>query len=133
MKRSPLLNIELSEVIASMGHGDVLVIGDAGLPVPPGVRRIDLALCQGVPTVEQVLKAVLSELQVERAVVARESLSKSGEVPSWYASNLPQLPTAPEVLSHNEFKTLTRQAVAVVRTGEFTPYANVALASGVVF
>ena len=133
MKRSPLLNIELSEVIASMGHGDVLVIGDAGLPVPPGVRRIDLALCQGVPTVEQVLKAVLSELQVERAVVARESLSASGATPSWYAQQVPLLPAAPQVLSHNEFKTLTRQAVAVVRTGEFTPYANVALVSGVVF
>ena len=48
MKRNPLLHSELSQVIASMGHGDVLVIGDAGLPVPPGVRRIDLALSQGV-------------------------------------------------------------------------------------
>ena len=44
MKRTGLLNIELSQVIAGMGHGDVLVIGDAGLPVPKGVRRIDLAL-----------------------------------------------------------------------------------------
>ena len=133
MKRNPLLHSELSPVIASMGHGDVLVIGDAGLPVPPGVRRIDLALSQGVPTVEQVLKAVLSELQVERAVVARECLAPNGAAPSWYTQQVPQLPAAPQVLSHNEFKTLTRQAVAVVRTGEFTPYANVALVSGVVF
>ena len=136
MKRSPLLNIELSQVIAGMGHGDVLVIGDAGLPVPPGVRRIDLAVCQGVPTVTQVLAAVLSELQVERAVVARECLSANdakGALPDWYASQGDRLPAAPQSISHEDFKALTARAVAVVRTGEFTPYANVALVSGVVF
>ena len=133
MKRNPLLHIELSQVIAGMGHGDVLVIGDAGLPVAAGVRRIDLALSAGVPTVAQVLAAVLSELQVERAIVARECLSDRGEVPGWYASHQPLLPAAPETVSHHEFKALTAQAVAVVRTGEFTPYANVALVSGVVF
>lgn len=36
MKKTPLLNVALSRVIAGMGHGDILVIGDAGLPVPPG-------------------------------------------------------------------------------------------------
>ena len=136
MKRSPLLNIELSQVIAGMGHGDVLVIGDAGLPVPPGVRRSDLAVCQGVPTVTQVLATVLSELQVERAVVARECLSANdakGALPDWYASQGDRLPAAPQSISHEDFKALTARAVAVVRTGEFTPYANVALVSGVVF
>ena len=33
MKRSPLLHAELSHVIASLGHGDMLVLGDAGLRV----------------------------------------------------------------------------------------------------
>ena len=131
MKRTALLNIELSQLIASMGHGDVLVIGDAGLPVPAGVRRIDLAVTEGVPTVAQVLQTVLSELQVERAVIAQESVSASGELPAWYSQQT-GLP-APQTLSHNDFKALSRQAVAVVRTGEFTPYANVALVSGVVF
>ena len=37
MKRAGLLHAELSGLIAAMGHGDLLVIGDAGLPVPwPG-------------------------------------------------------------------------------------------------
>ena len=131
MKRTALLNIELSQLIASMGHGDVLVIGDAGLPVPAGVRRIDLAVTEGVPTVAQVLQTVLSELQVERAVIAQESVSASGELPGWYSQQA-GLP-APQTRSHSDFKALSRQAVAVVRTGEFTPYANVALVSGVVF
>ena len=49
MKKTPLLNVALSRVIAGMGHGDILVIGDAGLPVPPGVEMIDLAITPGLP------------------------------------------------------------------------------------
>jgi D-ribose pyranase len=49
MKKTPLLNIQLSRLIASLGHGDVVVIADASLPVPKGVELIDLALTQGVP------------------------------------------------------------------------------------
>ena len=49
MKKSPLLNIALSQMIASLGHGDMLVIGDAGLPSQPGVPLIDLALTRGIP------------------------------------------------------------------------------------
>ncbi|MDW8269060.1 MAG: RbsD/FucU domain-containing protein, partial [Anaerolineae bacterium] len=37
------------------------------------------------------------------------------------------------VVPHEQFKALTSQARAVVRTGEFTPYANVILIAGVVF
>lgn len=133
MKRAALLNVELSQVIAGMGHGDILVVGDAGLPVPAGVRRIDLAVTRGVPALGQVLEAVLSELQVERAVVARECLSPSGALPAWYHAQVAHLPTAPQSVSHSEFKALMQQATAVVRTGECTPYANVALVSGVVF
>ncbi|REM26021.1 D-ribose pyranase, partial [Mycobacterium tuberculosis] len=59
MKRSPLLHAELSHVIASLGHGDMLVLGDAGLPIPDGPRRIDLAVARGVPLLNDVLQAVL--------------------------------------------------------------------------
>lgn len=50
MKKIGTLNQALSEVIAGMGHGDMLVIGDCGLPIPATVRRIDLALTIGVPS-----------------------------------------------------------------------------------
>ncbi|MGE8318054.1 MAG: D-ribose pyranase [Comamonas sp.] len=133
MKRTPLLHAELSQVIAAMGHGDLLVIGDAGLPIPPGVRRIDLALTRGVPTVSQVLEAVLAELRVEQMLLARESLTARGALPLWLQPDAPWLPEAPMLLSHEEFKARSRQACAVVRTGECTPYANIGLVSGVVF
>ena len=132
MKRSHLLHAELSQVIAALGHGDMLVIGDAGLPIPHGPRRIDLALTRGVPTLAEVLRAVLSEMQVERALVAREALAPlaEGQLPAWCEG---QLQRAPETVSHEELKQLSARAKAVVRTGEFTPYANIVLCAGVVF
>ena len=36
-------------------------------------------------------------------------------------------------VEHERFKALTANAVAVVRTGECTPYANIILKSGVFF
>ncbi len=63
MKRSGILNPQLAQVVASMGHTELLCIADSGLPIPPEVLRIDLALAAGVPGFLQTLDAVLSELQ----------------------------------------------------------------------
>jgi D-ribose pyranase len=137
MKRTPLLHAELSQVIATLGHGDMLAIGDAGLPIPPGPQRIDLALTLGIPAIADVLRVVLSEMQVERAVLAQEAVARNGgALPAWCASQLSQLgPSAqvPELVSHEDFKRLSARARAVVRTGENTPYANIILVAGVTF
>ncbi|MDQ0037657.1 D-ribose pyranase [Variovorax boronicumulans] len=132
MKRSPLLHAELSQVIAALGHGDMVVIGDAGLPIPDGPKRIDLALTPGIPRITDVLKAVLSEMQVERALLAREAVEQlpGGTLPAWCES---QLAVVPETVSHEELKRLSARAKAVIRTGECTPYANIVLCAGVTF
>lgn len=135
MKRTPLLHAELSRVIASMGHGDALVIGDAGLPIPDapqghgGPQRIDLAVTRGVPAFDDVLAAVLTELQVERALVATEACGPGGALPGWVST----LEAPVQAVSHEDLKQATRSARAVVRTGEFTPYRNIVLYAGVVF
>ncbi|WP_295955656.1 D-ribose pyranase [Rhodoferax sp.] len=134
MKRTSLLHAELSQVIASMGHGDMLVLGDAGLPIPvgPGApQRIDLAVCPGTPDLRTVLQAVLTELQVESSIIATEALvGDDRQLPAWCAD---QLATQPATVNHAEFKKLCGQARAMVRTGECTPYANIILVAGVAF
>jgi len=131
MKKTPLLNSALSELIASLGHGDMLVIADAGLPIPPETYRIDLALTRGVPGFTETVRAVLSEMQVERVIVARETSQVSPQVLQDLKTLLSGVPF--EEVSHSELKDLCSRARAVVRTGEFTPYANVILVAGVVF
>jgi len=131
MKKQGILNPQLSRVIAELGHTDALVVADAGLPIPADVERIDLALTSGIPAFMDVLNAVLGEMQVERAVIAREMQVKSPQLYMQVSAALKNCPTGE--VAHEEFKLLTAQARAIVRTGEFTPYANIILYSGVVF
>ena len=53
MKKRGVLHAELSRCIAALGHKDLFMIGDAGMPIPPGVEIIDLAVTAGVPTFRQ--------------------------------------------------------------------------------
>lgn len=131
MKKSALLNQPISAIIAGLGHRDTIVIADAGLPIPDGPVRIDLALTKDVPLFLQTLEVVLSEMQVERAIIAEEMLQVSADLQPAIAKRLGGLPI--EMVSHEEFKERTRSAKAVIRTGQFTPYANIILVAGVVF
>ncbi|MGD9807147.1 MAG: D-ribose pyranase [Deferribacterales bacterium] len=131
MKKGKLLNSRISAVIAEMGHTDMIVIADAGLPIPDGVERIDLAVCKGLPDFLSVLENVVSELQVEKYTLANEINFNN---PSIEKAVKKQLKGAEDhYVSHEDFKELTKKAKAVIRTGECTPYANVILHSGVVF
>ena len=131
MKKDRILNPELIAQIAAIGHTEYLVIADAGLPVPNGVKVIDLSVVRGVPTFEQVLSAVREELVSDAYIVAGEMPGKSPEL---YACTGRLLAGLPETrIPHEEFQALTRKAKAIVRTGETTPYANVILVAGVNF
>lgn len=132
MKRSGLLHAELNRVIASMGHLDMLVIGDVGLPVPPGVPCIDLAVLPGTPSFATVFEAVYAELAVQGLTVATEIHTHNPALLQ-LADRLEKEGLAVERISHDEFKRLSARAVAVVRTGETVPYANVILHAGVTF
>ncbi len=131
MKKTGILNKDISEVVASLGHTDTIVIADAGLPIPVETRRIDLALKANLPPFLDTLEVILQEMQVEEAIVAEEMKKVSPQVYDEVARLLGDMPIA--VVPHEAFKERTRTARAIVRTGEFTPYANVILVSGVVF
>ena len=131
MKKSGILNQPISALIAGLGHQDMIVIADAGLPIPAGVPRIDLALTPGIPTFLQVVDAVRQEMTVERLIVAAEMETHRPAVRQALAERFAGVPT--ETRSHAAFKDLTRTAAAVIRTGEYTPYANVILVAGVNF
>lgn len=131
MKKTGTLNQPLSSVIASMGHMDSLVIADAGLPIPSETQRIDLALTDGVPGFIETVRVVLTELEVEHAIIADEMLTTSPHLHTALMELLGDIPI--ENMAHERFKEKTSSARAIVRTGEFTPFANIILVSGVVF
>ncbi|MDY6867247.1 MAG: D-ribose pyranase [Chloroflexota bacterium] len=131
MKKSTLLNSELSYVIATLGHTEMLVIADAGLPIPSTTERVDLALVRGVPSAIETLSAVLSEMQVESVILAKETQEINPDFEKQVRELLPDVPV--DFVSHDELKRLSTDSRAVVRTGECKSYANVILVSGVAF
>lgn len=131
MKKTGLLNQPLSTVIAGLGHRDTVCVCDAGLPIPETVQRIDLALAEGMPPFLDVLDAILGEMQIEGAVVASELADVSPDMHTAIMERLQAVDV--QVVTHDEFKSDTLHTKAIVRTGEFTPYANVILIAGVVF
>jgi len=139
MKKAMLLNADVSQVIAKLGHTDTLAIADAGLPIPATTQRIDLALTQGVPTFLQVFATVISEMQVEQAVLAEEIRQHNPELHATLLGQLKQLEQQQgntitlEYVSHQAFKQQTQTTRAVIRSGECSPYANVILSAGVTF
>lgn len=130
MKQTGLLHSELSKVIAAMGHGDMLVIADNGLPIPPGVAMIDLALSPGTVSFEDTLKTIAEELVIESYVVAAELK----EINSTLLNLVEQIVDKPyQLVKHEDFKKMSERAVTIIRTGEWTPYANIILVAGVPF
>lgn len=131
MKKIGILNRDISDVVASMGHTDLLTICDGGFPVPPETRRIDLALKGNMPRFLDVLDVVLEELVVEKVFIASETARVS---PAMFEEMKKRFPGVEiELLPHVEFKKLAKTARATIRTGEFTPYSNIILQSGVVY
>ncbi|GAB5517238.1 D-ribose pyranase [Rhodopirellula baltica] len=135
MKRTRLLNSELSYEISRIGHTASITLCDAGLPIPSGVKRIDLAIEEGYPTFLRTLDAILSELKVEEIVIASEIHDHNQVLFEQMMKLFEAHRMAPKIteVSHVEFKQRTQASEAIVRTGECTPYANVILKSGVVF
>lgn len=131
MKKQGLLNSEISYLISKLGHTDTIVVSDAGLPIPKGVQRIDLALVPGKPSFIEMLDAVLIEMKVEKVTIASEMKQQNPDLYKIITEKFKDIEI--EEVPHVEFKNQTAKAQAVIRTGEFKPFANIILQAGVVF
>ena len=135
MKKTTLINAELSYLVASLGHFDEVTICDAGLPIADKVKRIDLALTHGIPAFIDTVKALLSEMQITGVILATEFKQVSPVLHTELLALIAEQEKHVDIsyISHEDFKIRTTKSKAVVRTGECTAYANVIFQSGVVF
>ncbi|MFF3644366.1 D-ribose pyranase [Streptomyces sp. NPDC002564] len=129
MKRSGILNRHLAGALAELGHGDTVLVCDAGMPIPSGPRVVDLAFRAGVPSFAEVLDGLLAELVVEGGTAAQEVREANPAAARLLRERLPALDLVP----HEDVKARSAGARLVVRTGEARPYANVLLRCGVFF
>jgi len=125
-----ILNAELSHAIANMGHTDVLMVTDAGFPIPREAWRIDLALTRGVPGLYEVLGAVQDELLAETVRYAEAVPENNPEMDTRIREMYEGTGTDIEPVPHEEIVEYGHRAKAIVRTGAFVPWGNVVIECG---
>lgn len=131
MIKSGIFHPQLLRVMAELRHRDLLVIGDAGLPVPKGVERIDLGWYENSPRFLEVFEQLTKALVIEAATFADESLTNGPETLAIHEKTKELLGDIPlEFVTHEELKERTKGAKAIILTGEFTGYTNVILTMG---
>lgn len=130
MKNGSILNAELNHAIASMGHTDLMIVCDAGFPIPNDAWRVDLALVQDVPDLETVLTAIADNLIVERVSYAAEMAENNPplleKVQRLFAESTHEPIPHEQILGE-----MAAKAKVIVRTGAFDPWGNILLYGGV--
>jgi len=130
VNRNRLLNAELAHAIASMGHGDLMIVCDAGFPIPSSAWRIDLAITPDVPDLETVLTPIAANFIAEK-------VSYADTLP---VHNIPLLKKIERLFAGADFEPIKHEAIlgemaakakVIVRTGAFDPWGNILLYSGV--
>jgi D-ribose pyranose/furanose isomerase RbsD len=130
MKRGGVLNMKLSAAIAAMGHDDIMLVCDAGLPLVYDGRVIDLALAPDVPDLFTVLRTIRQEMWVEKFAFIAETADFNPVVVNTVKEIFPDaaMATMPNEWFH---QIAVNGAKYVVRTGAWRPWGNVALWSGI--
>lgn len=131
MKKDRLLNPEIVSAVAALGHTEYFCIADCGLPIPQGVKVIDVSIVAGKPSFLELVDAVRNELVIESTILASEIDEKNADLAAQMNARFGHLPC--KKVPHEEFKELTKKAKCIIRTGENTSYANVIFIGGVNF
>ncbi|MHC1772513.1 MAG: D-ribose pyranase [Flexilinea sp.] len=130
MKRGAILNSGLINAIGCMGHTDLMMICDAGYPIPIDAWKVDLALTKDDPDIYKILTLIEKDLVVEKVIFAEEQEKYNSPLSSKVKNlfNYAELEKVP----HTEVMTTLRAKVKIfIRSGSFEPWGNVILQSGV--
>jgi D-ribose pyranase len=123
-----ILNPHVSALLARVRHTNTIVIADRGFPFWPMIETIDLSLVDGIPSVPQVIEALLANWKAGHAFMAEEFVANnSPEVQQRFLTALGGIPRTLE--PHVQFKLRVPHAIGLIRTGETVQYANTILES----
>lgn len=128
MQANRIIHPALAEVLAELGHTDIIMVTDAGFPIPKGANRIDLGFYKGIPDVRDILKVLRKEMFAEEVRFAREVEthypSLYEEVQEIYTGSGAVFIEAP----HEELiEVWAPKAKAIIRSGSFDAWANFAI------
>lgn len=128
MIETGILNPAIASLLRRVRHTNTLVVADRGFPYWPMMETVDISLVDDVPTVSQVVEALLANYRIGAAWMAEEfRRENAAPVVDAFSDLLGSVSIAFE--PHVEFKKRVPGAVGLIRTGDTTQYANVILES----
>jgi D-ribose pyranase len=129
MKETGVINREVASAIAKQGHGDLLMVTDAGFAIPPEIEVIDLSLDINKPMVLEVLEMLRKNFSVEKMVIANQTRETSPtqfqNISKAFGEGIKV-----ETVDHSRLKEMSKTVKTVIRSGDFTAFSNVILVSG---
>jgi L-fucose mutarotase len=135
----PLLHADLLHALASMGHGDELVIADTNFPAASIARRLIQASGASAP---EALDAILTVFPLDTflrpSALTMQIVGDATAIPepvrefSAVFARHGRAAIDFGKLEREAFYARARNAYAVVRTGDLRPYGNILLVKGVV-
>jgi D-ribose pyranase len=123
-----IINPQLSSLACRVRHTNSLVIADAAFPFWPQIETVDISLVKGVPTIIQVLDAILPNWKCGEIIMAAEFKAhndRKHRAAFQRACRGIRMSFEP----HLEFKKRVPGAIGLIRTGDTTPYGNMILVS----
>ena len=144
MLKTTLLHPDILRIAARAGHHSKILIADGNYPAStkrgPNAELICLQLTPGVPTVAQVLRALLSALPIDHVntmgIPADDPYAKFGEPPAWadYRTIAQEagIASAIEPISKWDFYKAVESPdhVLTIQTADQALWANVLLTLG---
>jgi len=123
-----IVNPHVLSLVARVRHTNMLVIADAAFPFWPEIETVDVSLTKGVPTVLQVVDALLPNWKCGQVLMAAEfkdHTDRKTQAAFVRACHGVKIDFEP----HLEFKKRVPHAIGLIRTGDTTAYANMILVS----
>ena len=123
-----IINPHVQHLLCRVRHTNTLVIADAAFPFWPDIQTVDLALVRGIPTIPQLLDAIMPNFKAGAVHMAEEFNShNTPETQELFRKGFRGVPLHFE--PHIEFKTRVPKAIGLIRTGDTTAYGNLILVS----
>ena len=123
-----IVNPHLASLVCRVRHTNTLVIADAAFPCWPQIETVDLSLVKGIPTVLQVVEAILPNWKCGEVFMAKEFKEcNDRKTRAAFARAFRGIHITFE--PHVEFKKRVPHAIGLIRTGDTTAYGNMILVS----
>ncbi|QKJ86031.1 carbohydrate transporter [Paramixta manurensis] len=128
MRPGKILHPQVASALASLGHGDIILVTDAGAPIPADANRIDLAFYAGSVDILEILRVLRQEIFIENVIFADEVPAGNPHLFQWVSDIFTGSGADFTLIPHQQLVSeLYHTAKVIIRSGSLMPWGNFAL------